>query len=317
MLGRVAYVVWGLLIGALLDCRLACGAEISDQNAAGDALIRALFEIPNDTTLSDALFEEAVLKLIPLGTTRADAAKKLEKLIAPTQIVPSEDGSFWERPDRNVRCSLSNLELEQITCIFFSRHTTAAIFKHYRDWDFTLMFGAMHRLQRVKVGSSSLEDSCIGSQDKECISKLEKECKATGGTWYGDTQGFANRWGCGRILTDKGRLCTDSSQCESICVAGERPIIGRAASPTSCHCLGNSKPPLGVVSVCTKEGIKEMAYDKSGGANRSSSLGHGRQSPNKSNERTRIRLHSFSAGCSCSRWCRAPRRMDRRARKLD
>ncbi len=57
-----------------------------------------------------------------------------------------------------------------------------------------------------------------------------EECLALGGTW--GPQGMLQLDMCDLPTTDAGQPCTDSSQCEGMCLAGETPEVG-ACSPTT------------------------------------------------------------------------------------
>jgi hypothetical protein len=109
---------------------------------------------------------------------------------------------------------------------------------------------------------SQREASCIGLRDKECIAELKEECKLLGGKWLGEVIGRGRQWGCERPTKDGGKSCTDSSQCESTCLANAPSGPTQAASASACHCAATTLLPKGrPIFVCGKEGIKVIHID--------------------------------------------------------
>ncbi len=56
----------------------------------------------------------------------------------------------------------------------------------------------------------------------------EQDCLAQGGVW--GPQGMLQRDMCDLPAADAGKACTDSSQCQGLCMASDSPAVG-ACSP--------------------------------------------------------------------------------------
>jgi hypothetical protein len=109
---------------------------------------------------------------------------------------------------------------------------------------------------------SQRESTCIGAQDKKCLAELKRECESMGGKWHGEIVGRGRQWGCERPTRDKGKRCTDSSQCEGMCLAEPAPTASQLPSLTKCQCASTTLFPKGrAVLVCTKNGIQAIHAD--------------------------------------------------------
>src|SRR4051812_41809915 len=109
-----------------------------------------------------------------------------------------------------------------------------------------LIPGLAHAWPSTLDDYSRRESACMGSKDKGCIAELRKVCASLGGQWHGEIRGRGRQWGCERPTQDKGRPCTDSSQCESSCIAEHPPVASQSPSPASCHCAPTTLFPKGV-----------------------------------------------------------------------
>jgi hypothetical protein len=90
-------------------------------------------------------------------------------------------------------------------------------------------------------------------ENEECIDTRDK-CEAKSGFWYGSVMGRGRTVGCSLPTKDAGRTCSDSSQCESICV------VVQSNKPCSCH--GRTMLPKGPQpDMCTFNGIQPGALD--------------------------------------------------------
>jgi hypothetical protein len=93
------------------------------------------------------------------------------------------------------------------------------------------------------IGSSGTyireTDECIDTQAK---------CDARGGRWGGDISGRGRSPGCSLPTQDAGKKCSDSSQCESVCIAHdmsnqkcscyERTVVPKDQQPDLCSFNG-------------------------------------------------------------------------------
>jgi hypothetical protein len=99
------------------------------------------------------------------------------------------------------------------------------------------------------VGSSGTyireNDECIDTQAK---------CEAKNGQWGGYVSGRGRSPGCSLPTKDAGKKCSDSSQCESLCVAHDmsnqkcscydRTVIPKGQWPDQCSFKGVVRGPL-------------------------------------------------------------------------
>ena len=109
---------------------------------------------------------------------------------------------------------------------------------------------------------SQRENACIGMPDKKCIAELKKECASIDGKWHGEIVGRGRQSGCERPTKDKGKRCTDSSQCESMCIAERPPTANQSPSPASCHCAATTLVPKGSpILVCIEESVQAIHVD--------------------------------------------------------
>jgi hypothetical protein len=100
------------------------------------------------------------------------------------------------------------------------------------------------------VGNSG---TYIREQD-ECID-TEARCKAKGGLWGGNISGRGRSPGCSLPTKDAGQACSDSSQCESVCVAHD-------TSNKNCSCYNWTVVPKGPQpDSCSFKGIIPGAID--------------------------------------------------------
>jgi hypothetical protein len=89
-------------------------------------------------------------------------------------------------------------------------------------------------------------------RDKECIDTQAK-CEQKGGVWLGSVSGRGRSIGCDLPTKDAGKTCSDSSQCESLCVA-------RDLSNTNCNCYGRTIVPKGQQpDTCSFTGVNKGA----------------------------------------------------------
>jgi len=56
------------------------------------------------------------------------------------------------------------------------------------------------------------------------IHLTEAECKDRGGHWAGDISGRGRLTGCVLATKDAGKKCTDSSECESVCLSRTKSL---------------------------------------------------------------------------------------------
>jgi hypothetical protein len=90
------------------------------------------------------------------------------------------------------------------------------------------------------------------SRDAECIDTRAK-CEGKGGSWRGSVSGRGRSVGCDLPTKDNGKTCSDSSQCESICVAHD-------STNKNCSCYDRTIVPKGLQpDTCTFGGLKRGA----------------------------------------------------------
>lgn len=85
-------------------------------------------------------------------------------------------------------------------------------------------------------------------ENDECIDTQTK-CEAKGGQWGGVVSGRGRSPGCNLPTNDAGKKCSDSSQCESVCIAHDE-------SNKNCSCYPWTRLGKGLQSnQCSSKGI--------------------------------------------------------------
>ncbi|MFA6236747.1 MAG: hypothetical protein WC635_05410 [Bacteriovorax sp.] len=66
--------------------------------------------------------------------------------------------------------------------------------------------------------NSPASSICVRNKKQVIAGRSEKDCKAAGGRWMGETRGRGRITGCLLHSSDSGKKCNDSKECESLCV---------------------------------------------------------------------------------------------------
>lgn len=91
------------------------------------------------------------------------------------------------------------------------------------------------------------------NQEQSPISNRE-QCKQQGGVWR--NAGMANQAVCDIATKDAGKLCSDSSECESVCVVVGATPNSRFGQAVQGHCY-QSRQLLGTCLARVTKGIAE------------------------------------------------------------
>jgi len=93
--------------------------------------------------------------------------------------------------------------------------------KEYGDQLYSLCEGDMGQTLECAISTLKCTNSrCVKAEllpPKDAEAHIQ--CVAKGGEWYGDEGGRGKLTGCITATTDGGKLCHDSSECQSVCLA--------------------------------------------------------------------------------------------------
>lgn len=239
----------------LAYCCLASGTEYVDHDTSVDDRVRASLDIPNEDTLNEARFNDALLKRFPLGTSWSEAEAKIRRLVFPYRVTRDArrvSTNLYNR-ERHIQCEVAE-NVGFIGCSFFSDPKIAAISLNDRSWHFEMRFGAKKSLQHVH--SQLVSSPCWNSPylSEACLKKSIDDCQSKGGIWYGHVWGRGRDTGCNLPTKDAGKPCTSKNQCEGTCI----PASG--SNPNSIRCICDSRmwQPKGLREFCTEDGVQRI-----------------------------------------------------------
>lgn len=105
----------------------------------------------------------------------------------------------------------------------------------------------------VLLLSACAGNSFAQKQDLAPVTTAE-QCKAQGGVWR--KAGMAGQTVCDLPTKDSGKVCSDSSECESICIVPNATANSPIGKPVQGHCY-QSKLLLGTCLARVTKGISE------------------------------------------------------------
>jgi hypothetical protein len=244
-----------LLLVVVAICANAAWSVTSDDKPraiSGDDRVRAALGL-SEEALTDAALRESALGLFPLGTSWADAVRKVrQSLVRNSRRATIAPDTVRIGDRRNLAyCDVTESDTRLILCVFGSDPELRSESLSDRTWSIALNFEDTNSLQSVAVNSSVAPCWAARNPSRSCLRKATDDCKSKGGDWYGHVRGRGRNTGCNLPTTDAGKPCVSGEDCEGTCIPVDE-------NGFRCVCDKRKLQPKGAVEFCTENGVVRL-----------------------------------------------------------